>query len=130
MGSGDAVTFVKTLEIAEDETAVITFDLEDDADPPQAVNKTEISSATVETFIEKTGVSIVASVDALPFYNTTGQFRYIAPAATNKIQSAAIPKPTSEDHIVLVITNFTIAGDSFKKTRNYRLTIQDNTLVT
>lgn len=129
MGAGDAVTFVLSKKIAEDETAVITFDLEDDADPPQAVNKTEIDTATVETFIEKTGVSLIASADALPFYNTTGQFRYIAPAGTNKIQSAATPKPTSEDHIVMVITNFTVAGDSFKKTRNYRLTIQDNTLV-
>ena len=129
MGSGDVVTFVPTKEVAEDSTAVITFALEDDKDPPQAVLKAAIASATIETFVESTKASIIASANALGLYNTQGEFRYIAPAATNKIQSTATPKPTRENHIVMVITNFDVAGDTFKKTRNYRLTIVDNTLV-
>ena len=129
MGSSDSVTFIPSANIAEDESAVITFDLEDDKDPPQAVNKTEISAATVETFVEQTGASLIAEVSALGLYNTTGQFRYIAPAGTKKIQSTASPKPRTENHIVKVVTDFTVAGDSFRKTRNYRLTIQDNTVV-
>lgn len=129
MGSGDAVTFVATKKIAEDETAVIKFQLQDDEDPANDVAKTNISNANLTIYVEKGSAVLLTVADAKVFYNTDGLFRYVVPFAHNTIQSTASPKPTTEDHVVKIQTNFTVGSDSYRKTRNYRLTIQDNTLV-
>ena len=128
MGSGDAVTFVSTKKIAEGETAVIKFQLQDDADPPADVNKTEIANSDLKIYVEKTAFVLLTVADAKPSYNATGFFRYVVPFTHNTIQSTASPKPTTEDHAVKITTTFTVGSDSFRKVRNYRLTIQDNTL--
>lgn len=127
MGSEDAVTFVATDKVGEDSTAIIEFDLEDAAN--EMVPLTNISSATLELTVEKTQAVIRASFDVKPNYDVDGHFYYVVPFGDNTIQSTATPKPTTEDHIAKIITSFTVAGVPQRKTRNYRLTIKDNTAV-
>lgn len=127
MGSGDAVTFVSTEKVPEDSTAIIEFDLEDAAEAQ--VPLTNISTATLEITVEKTQEIIRVSFDVKPNYDANGHFYYVVPFGDNTIVSKADPVPTTEDHVVKVVTDFTVAGVAQRTTRNYRLTIKDNTAV-
>jgi len=125
MGSGDAVTFVSTEEVPEDSTAIIDFDLQDAADA--MVPLTNITAATLEITVEKTQEIIRISFSVLSNYDANGHFTYVVPFGDNVIVSKALPVPTTEDHVVKVVTDFTVASIAQRKTRNYRLTIRDNT---
>lgn len=124
MGASDAVTFVGLKNVGEGSTAVIKYQLQDDAGVNVA--KANITAATMTIYLVSDGTEITASTDVLPDYTTGGAMRRVITSAENTIKSTATPKPKIEEHVAKFVTTFSVGSEAHQKVRNYLIRVQDN----